>query len=102
MLAAEVPAITKNLVLDVTNAYHSVPNRDRLTAKRLLMTTTKSDGCLDWERNTTIRDLYLSPAQLFLGHAIGDLLPVRPSRYNPAETWINSRDQRELALRHKP
>ena len=71
------------------------------TAKRLLMTSTKSDGSPDWDkvsqallrhRNTPIRDLNLSPAQLPLGRAIRDLLPVRPGQHTPPETWINCRE----------
>ena len=82
------------------------------TAKRLLMTSTKSDGSPDWDkvsqarlrkRNRTKpnRDLNLFPAQLLFGYAIRDLLTVRPGQDTHAETWINRCEQRELTLRHK-
>ena len=80
------------------------------TAKRSLMTATKSDGSPNWDavagallqhRNTPIKDLGFSPAQLLFGRPIKDTLPVRPGDYNPSEVWIHCRKQRELALRHK-
>ena len=76
------------------------------TAKIPLMTGTKSYGCPDWDkvsqallqhRKTPVRDLNLSPAHLLFGRGFRDLLPVRPGQYTPAETWINCREQRELA-----
>ena len=57
------------------------------TAKRPLMTGTKSYGCTDrdkasqallQDRNTPIRDLNLSPAHLLFGLANRELFPVRP------------------------
>ena len=80
------------------------------TAKRLLMTATKSDGSPDWDmvaqallqhRNTPVKDIGFSPAQLLFGRPIKDTMPVRPGNYNPSDVWVNCREQRELALRHK-
>jgi hypothetical protein len=80
------------------------------TAKRLLMTSTGSDGSPIWDKvcqailqhsNTPVRELNLSPAQLLFGRPIRDFLPVRPGQYSPADTWIDCREKRELALRHK-
>ena len=50
-------------------------------------------------RNTPIKGLGLSPAQLLFGRSIKGLLPVRGGDYKPAETWITCREHRELTLR---
>ena len=80
------------------------------TAKRMLMTNTRSDGSPNWDhvsrallqhRNTPIKGLDLSPAQLLFGRSIKDLLPVKGGDYKPAETWITCREHREKALRHR-
>ena len=81
------------------------------TAKRLLMTSTGSDGSPIWDkvcqailqhRNTPVRELNLSAAQLLFGRPIRDFLPVKPGQYSPADTWIDCREKGELvALRHK-
>ena len=74
------------------------------------MSSTKSDGSPNWDhvarallqhRNTPIKGLGLSPAQLLFGRSIKDLLPVKGGDYKPAETWITCREQREQALRHR-
>ena len=71
------------------------------TAKRVLMSSTKSDGFSNWDhvarallqhRNTSIKGLGLSPAQLLFGQSIKDLLPVKGGNYKPAETWITCRE----------
>ena len=78
------------------------------TAKRMLMSSTKSDGSPNWDHvsrallqhiNTPIKVLGLSPAQLLFGRSIKDLLPVKRGDYKPAATWI--REWREQALRHR-
>ena len=80
------------------------------TTKRMLMSSTRSDGSRNWDhvarallqhRNTPIKGLGLSPAQLLFGRSFKDLLPVRGGDYKPAETWITCREQRELALCHR-
>ena len=80
------------------------------TAKRMLMSSTRSDGSPDWDhlsrallqhRNTPIKGLGLSPAQLLFGRSIKDLLPVRGGDYKPTETWSTCREYREKALRHR-
>ena len=67
------------------------------TAKRLLMTSNKSDGSPDWDkvsqaplqhRNTPVRDLNLSPAQLLFCRAVKDMLPVRLGQYTPAKSGL--------------
>ena len=80
------------------------------SAKRLLMSSTKSDGSPDWDkvvrallqhRNTPIQGLNLSPAQLLFGRPIRDFLPVKPGQFCPSDVWVDCRERRELALRHK-
>ena len=80
------------------------------TAKRLLMTCTKSNGSPDWDmvtrallqhRNTPIKDLGFSPAQLIFGRPIKDMMPFKSGLYKPSEVWVTCREQRELALRQK-
>ena len=62
------------------------------TAKRSLMTCTKSNGTPDWDmvarallqhRNTPIKDLGFSPAQLMFGRPIKDMMLFKPGLYNP-------------------
>ena len=80
------------------------------TAKRIPTSNTKSDGSPNWDdvkrallqhRNTPLQDLAISPAQMLFGRAIRDHLPVKPGLFKPSEVWITTRDQRELALRHR-
>ena len=80
------------------------------TSKRALMTATRSDGSPNWDmvaraflqhRNTPIKDIGFSPAQLVFGHPIRDMIPVKKNSYKPSDVWVNCRQQRELALRHK-
>ena len=80
------------------------------TLKRALMTATRSDGSPNWDmvaraflqhRNTPIKDIGFSPAQLVFRHPIRDMIPVKKNSYKPSDVWVNCRQQRELALRHK-
>ena len=80
------------------------------TAKRLLMTNTKSDGSPIWDRvsralmahrNTPVNDINFSPAQLLFGRPIRDFLPIRPGSFKPSDVWVDCAEKRELALRHR-
>ena len=80
------------------------------SAKRMLMEHTGPDGSPRWEeinralmqhRNSPVRDINLSPAQLLFGRPIRDFLPIRPDLYKPSEVWVDCREKRELALRHR-
>ena len=63
--------------------------------KRMLISSIKSYGSLNWDhvarallqhRNTPIKGLGLSPAQLLFGRRIKDLLPIKGGNYKPVET----------------
>ena len=80
------------------------------TSKRTLMTSTRSDGSPDWDRvaraflqhrNTPIKDIGFSPAQLVFGHSIKDMIPISKASFKPSKVWVDCREQRELALRQR-
>ena len=52
-------------------------------------------------RNTPDPEWKLSPAQLIYGRPIRDFLPIKLNQYSPQECWIQDRDSRELAMRHR-
>ena len=80
------------------------------TAKRLLMNNTGSDGTRVWNkicrallqhRNTPDQEWKLSPSQLLFGRPVRDFLPVKPGLFNPSKVWVDCREKRELAMRHR-
>ncbi|VDI23975.1 Hypothetical predicted protein [Mytilus galloprovincialis] len=52
-------------------------------------------------RNTPDRDTKLSPAMCVFGHPIRDFIPIPPGRYSPHNTWRETLDAREEALRNR-
>ena len=80
------------------------------TAKRLLTDNTGQDGSPDWNkiaralmqhRNTPLDGIQFSPAQLLYGRPIRDFQPIRPGKFRPADVWVDCREKRELAMRHR-
>ena len=49
-------------------------------------------------RNTPVKDVNLSPAQIIFGRKLRDHLPVLPGNYRPKKEWILSQHEREIAL----
>ena len=98
----------------VSSAYHPHSNLRAETAvkssKRIILDNTKSDGspivdklirAIMNHRNTPDSEYNLSPAQLVFGRPIRDFLPIRPGNFSPSEVWIDNREKRELAHRHR-
>ena len=52
-------------------------------------------------QNMPVQDLALSPAQMLFRRPLRDHLPVKPGMFRPSEVWITTRNQWELALRHR-
>ena len=80
------------------------------TTKRLLMDNTGSDGRPIWDkicrallqhRNTPDQEWKLSPSQLLFGRPVQDFLPVKPGLFSPSEVWVDCREKRELAMKHR-
>ena len=76
--------------------------------KRLLADNTGSDGNLETNalqrailqyRNAPDRDTKLSPAMCVFGHPIRDFIPIPPGKYKPHNTWRETLEAREEALR---
>lgn len=80
------------------------------TAKRLLQENTAVDGSLNCHsasqallqyRNTPIRQLGLSPAQILFHRSLKDGMPVDPSKLRPHKRWIDAAKRREDAFRER-
>lgn len=76
--------------------------------KRLLADNTWHDGNLETNafqrailqyRNSPDRDTRLSPAMCLFGHPIRDFIPIPPGKYKPHNTWRETLEAREEALR---
>ena len=74
------------------------------SAKRLLRENTTPDGSLDNDRaarailqhrNTPVKDLGMSPAQLLLHRELRDHVPVNPTHYRLHKSWIMAASERE-------
>ena len=80
------------------------------SAKRIIRDNIRADGSLDNDRaarailqhrNTPLKDLGMSPAQLLLHRELRDHVPVNPSHYELHKDWILAAKEREkLHARH--
>ena len=79
-------------------------------AKQLIRDNTDKSGSLDNDRfarallnyrNTPLRDIGRSPAQIVTGRQPRDHLPANPSSYRPSREWLVTKEQREIALAKK-
>ena len=77
------------------------------TAKRILMNNSNSDGSLDNDKvlkavlqykNTPLRNIGLSPAQLLLHRQLRDNIPTHSKMLQPHKEWIISGKEREKAF----
>ena len=80
------------------------------TVKRMIADHTGPNGDLNTDafqqavlqyRNTPDRDTKLSLAQCVFGRPIRDLIPILPGRYCPHDTWRQTLQAREEALRNR-
>ena len=73
------------------------------------MDNTGPDGTPKWtnicralkHRNTPDQEWKLSPSQLLFGRPVRDFLPVKPGLFKPSKVWLDCREKRELAMRHR-
>ena len=79
-------------------------------AKRIVYDNTSRDGSLDNDkaarailqyRNTPMKDIGLSPAQMLLHRQLRDHIPVNPKLYKPNRSWIISAMDREHAIERR-
>ena len=80
------------------------------SAKRIIRDNTRADGSLDNDRsvrailqhrNTPLKDLGMSPAQLLLHRELRDHVPANPSHYELHKDWVLAAKEREkLHARH--
>ena len=80
------------------------------TAKRLLQNNIGPNGSVKTEavcrallqyRNTPIKNVGLSPAQMLFHRQLRDVLPVRSSLLRPHQQWITAANNREKALQKR-
>lgn len=80
------------------------------TSKRMITDNTGPNGELDTDRfqravlqyrNTPDQDTQMSPAQIIFQRDIKDFIPIIPGRFRPSEVWLDTRNNREAALRHR-
>ena len=80
------------------------------SAKRIILQNTNPDGSLNndqaarailQQRNTPLRDIGLSPAQLLLHRQLKDSIPTNPKLLRPHKDWIISAENREKAFAHR-
>ena len=80
------------------------------TVKRMIVDHTGPNGDLNTDafqqavlhyRNTLDCYTKLSPAQCVFGRPIRDLIPILPGRYRPHDTWRQTLQAREEALRNR-
>lgn len=78
------------------------------TAKRIIADNTGPKGELNTDlfrrailqyRNTPDKDTKLSPAECLFGRPIRDFIPIMPGKYKPHDTWQDTLQAREEALR---
>ena len=76
-------------------------------AKRMIRENTDKSGTLDTDkfarallnyRNTPLKDIGLSPAQIIFSRPIRDHLPIAPGNYKPRAEWILTQEKREEVL----
>jgi hypothetical protein len=74
------------------------------SAKRIIRDNTRANGSIDNDcaarailqhRNTPLKDLGMSPAQLLLHRELRDHIPVNPSHYQLHKDWILAAAERE-------
>ena len=77
------------------------------SAKRLIRGNLTQTGELDNDkfarailnyRNTPLRDINRSPAQIVTGRQLRDHMPSNPASFRPSKEWLITKEQRELAL----
>lgn len=76
-------------------------------AKRMIRENTDKSGNLDNDkfarallnyRNTPLKDIGLSPAQIIFARNIKDHMPIYPGNYKPRQEWILTQERREELL----
>ena len=77
------------------------------TCKRMITGNTGPNGEIDIDkfqramlqyRNCPDQDTKLSPAMIVFGRPTKDFIPILPGRYQPHNTWVEVRNNREVAL----
>ena len=77
------------------------------SAKRMIRNNVRGDGSLDTDaaakalmqyRNTPLRDIEKSPAQLALGRQLRDSIPMSKEYYLPDSHWATTLREREKAM----
>ena len=80
------------------------------TVKRLITDNLGRNGSLDNDglakamlahRNTPIRGLAQSPAQILFARRLRDSIPMKPGAYQPRPEWVKTLEEREVAMATK-